>query len=149
MKFTALSLLAVALLMSSEVEAVSLKQALSQIQSDSFISEHQKVLAELVSASKTKDFWDFLTKAGNWIKDAAHKVADTVGGLFKAQKVSRAYVNELAQMNGISHLPVLSLAELNHLGFNRNAFAQMQVDNMSDEDVRQVILLGLASDEVQ
>ena len=35
------------------------------------------------------------------------------------------------------------------MGFNKNAFAQMQVDNMSEEDLHQVILLGLAADEIE
>ena len=34
------------------------------------------------------------------------------------------------------------------MGFNRNAFAQMKFENMTPEDLHQVILLGLADDDV-
>ena len=35
------------------------------------------------------------------------------------------------------------------MGFNRNAFAQMKADNMTEEDLHQVILLGLAADDME
>ena len=34
------------------------------------------------------------------------------------------------------------------MGFNRNAFAQMDVNSLSQDDTRQVILLGLANDDM-
>jgi len=37
-------------------------------------------MAQLQTAAESKDFWDFLKKAGNFIKDAAHKIAKTFGG---------------------------------------------------------------------
>ena len=47
MRFTTLLALTTGILMTSEVEAVSLKQALIQIQSDSYNTEHQDVLLQL------------------------------------------------------------------------------------------------------
>ena len=34
------------------------------------------------------------------------------------------------------------------MGFNRNALSQIDVNNMSEDDTRQVILLGLAADNM-
>ena len=68
MKFTNVFVLTAALLMASEVEAVSLKQALVQIQSDNQAHfGHRQVLAQLEAAAQAKDFWAFLDDAANWI----------------------------------------------------------------------------------
>jgi hypothetical protein len=73
MKFTLISALTLAFLMTSDVQAVSLKQALVQIQSDSYANlRHNEVLSQLESAAKAQGFWDFLKKAGDWIKNTAH-----------------------------------------------------------------------------
>ena len=63
--------------------------------------------------------------AGNWIK----KTADQVVAVFKpkAQVAAREYVSKLAQLSGVNDLPSFSLAELESFGFNKNAFAQMDV----------------------
>ena len=55
-------------------------------------------------------------------------------------------VNELAQEHGIARLPRLSAAELKSMGFNRNAFAQMDANNLTSDDVHQIVLLGLSDD---
>ena len=103
-------------------------------------TSHAETLSQLESAAGAKGFWDFLNKAGKWI-----------GGLFggkKAQVASNAYVQTLARSNGVTNLPRLSLAELESMGFNKDAFAQMQADNMTADDLKQVILLGLAKDNM-
>ena len=35
------------------------------------------------------------------------------------------------------------------MGFDKDTFAQMDASNMSEEDLRQVLLLGLAGDDVE
>ena len=97
------------------------------------------------TAAQSKDFWAWIKKAGSWIKDTAHKVAKAFGA---AQTTSRAFVNELAQESGVERLPKLSAAELKSMGFDRNAFAQMDVQNMTPADMHQVILLGLAAEDM-
>ena len=52
--------------------------------------QHQEVLAQLETAAKAKDFWQFLRDAGDWVKATASKVAEVFTG--GAQVASREYV---------------------------------------------------------
>ena len=139
MRFSTLLTVAVALLLANNVEAISLHQKAYQAD----LQSNQEIFAQLHAKADAQGFFDFL-------KDGFKKVTDFVGGLFKgAQVASKAYVQQLAQQQGLAQVPKLSLAELTELGFNKNAFAQMDIRNLSDDDLKQVVLLGLADDDVQ
>jgi len=57
-------------------------------------------------------------------------------------------VNELAKQQGMAQLPKLSSSELAAMGFNKDAFAQMDVKHLSNDDLKQVVMLGLAADDM-
>lgn len=85
MKFTTILALTSVLLLTNEVEAVSLRQALVQVESQS--RAHADTLAQLESAAESKGFFDFLKKAGDWITGAVKKVTNIFTGK-KAQRTS-------------------------------------------------------------
>jgi len=96
MKF-ALITLAVALLMTSEVQTVTIQQKAYQVD-ENVLKSHQEIFSQLHSKAQAKGFFDFLKKAGDWIKGAVDTVSGHITKLFKGAQVhSRAYVNELAQ----------------------------------------------------
>ena len=35
------------------------------------------------------------------------------------------------------------------MGFNKNAFAQMNLDKLSEDDLKQIVLLGLCDDDLE
>ena len=57
-------------------------------------------------------------------------------------------MNELAKQQGMAQLPKLSSSELAAMGFNKDAFAQMDVKHLSNDDLKQVVMLGLAADDM-
>ena len=48
----------------------------------------------------------------------------------------------------MAQLPKLSSSELAAMGFNKDAFAQMDVKHLSNDDLKQVVMLGLAADDM-
>ena len=48
---------------------------------------------------------------------------------------------------GLAQLPKLNADALISLGFDKNSFAQMDADNLTEEDARQIALLGLAEED--
>ena len=45
-------------------------------------------------------------------------------------------------------MPRLNADTLISLGFDKNSFAQMDADNLTEDDMKQVMLLGLAQDDL-
>lgn len=48
----------------------------------------------------------------------------------------------------MAQLPSYNAAELKSHGFDMSSFAQMDANNLSDADMKQIILAGLASEDL-
>ena len=64
-----------------------------------------------------------------------------------AQTSARTIVQNMNKEAGLAQLPKLNADALISLGFDKNSFAQMDADNLTEEDARIIALLGLAEED--
>lgn len=63
-----------------------------------------------------------------------------------AQTAARSIVQNI-NGDGLAQLPKFNAEQLKSLGFDINSFAQMNADNLNENDMKQVLLLGLADQD--
>ena len=64
-----------------------------------------------------------------------------------AQTAARSIVQNI-NGDGLAQLPKFNAGQLKSLGFDINSFAQMDADNLNENDMKQVLLLGLADEDL-
>ena len=155
MKFFTFAALVFSVLLVDNAEATTLKK---------YENHRMTTFSQVGSSAEEKWFWDnIIAKAKKFVGGIVKKVTPMIGGIVKqfssaapkqvaqAQTAAKAFVQQLNKdSNGkaLAQLPTFNSAEMKSHGFDMKSFAQMDENKLTDKDLKQIILLGLAKDDL-
>lgn len=163
MKFFTLVALVCSVLLVDNTEAAHLQNTLSRSDLAQLTNHQATIFAQLSAEEKEKGWWNSIgslfNKAKSFVGGIVKKVAPMIQKVVSmvpkqvkgAQLAAKTFVNDLnkdANGKALAQLPSLSAAEMKTHGFDLKSFAQMNANKLTDNDIKQIILLGLAKDDL-